>query len=215
MIGATITYISKQINDHLRKVNRQEADGSTPPMAALIDGSQLDPLVLPLGTVSMLIVDINEDREFREGDRYQRRITTETSVRIESHYPDLHLELNLLFIAKFKDYARAWNQLTHVIGFFQQHPVFNAINDLDLPEGIGQLAASLAPQSLQQTHELWSALKIAPHPAVLYRLRLLTISGPMHGDQPKRIKTVDTKLKSQPIDKNLRSPPLAVNHSNA
>ena len=214
MIGAMLTYVRKRIDDHLRKVNQLEADGSSPPMADLVDGSQLDPLVLPLGTVSMLVVDINEDREFRDDDRYQRRITTENSVRIETHYPDLRLDINLLFIAKFKDYGRAWNQLTHIIGFFQQHPVFNTINDQDLPSGIGQLVAQLAPQSLQQTHDLWSSLKIAPHPAVLYRLRLLTISGPMFVNQPKRIKTVDTKLTSLPQDRNLRSPPLTRGRSN-
>lgn len=215
MIGTMITYVRKRIDDHLRNVNQLEADGSSPPMADLVDGSQLDPLVLPLGTVSMVVVDINEDREFRDGDRYQRRTTTERPARIGNHYPDLHLEVSLLFIAKFKDYGRAWNQLTHIIGFFQQHPVFNAINDLDMPDGIGQLAANLAPQSLQQTNELWSALRIAPHPAVLYRFRILTISGPMLVDQPKLVKTVNTKLTPQPQDRNLRSPPMVENRSNA
>jgi len=118
MIGTTISYISKRVDSHLRMVNQKDKDGSSPPLAALIDGAQLDPLVLPLGTISLLVVDVNEDREFRDADRFQRRISTAESNKIENHYPDLHLDIGLIFVAKFKDYDRAWNQLAHVIGFF-------------------------------------------------------------------------------------------------
>ncbi|MFO0017997.1 MAG: Pvc16 family protein [Synechococcaceae cyanobacterium] len=214
MIGTAISYIRKRVDDHLRKVNQDDADGSSRPMAELVDGSQLDPLVLSLGTVSLLVVDVSEDREFRDADRFQRRIITEDSINLENHYPDLHLEIGLLFIAKYKDYGRAWNQLSHVIGFFQHHPSFDTSKDTDLPEGIGRLVADLSPQSLKQTSELWSAFRIAPHPAVLYRFRLLTMAGPLFAEQPKLIKTVQTEFTPQPHSLNLRSPPLVETRSN-
>jgi hypothetical protein len=88
MIGTTISYISKRVDSHLRMVNQKDKDGSSPPLAALIDGAQLDPLVLPLGTISLLVVDVSEDREFRDADRFQRRISTAESNQIENHYPD-------------------------------------------------------------------------------------------------------------------------------
>jgi hypothetical protein len=214
MIGTTISYISKRVDSHLRMVNQKDKDGSSPPLAALIDGAQLDPLVLPLGTISLLVVDVNEDRQFRDADRFQRRINTAESIRIENHYPDLHLDIGLIFVAKFKDYDRAWNQLAHVIGFFQQHPCFDAQHDLDLPNGIGRLAAEFCPQSLKQIIDLWSALKISPHPAVMYRFRLLTISGPLLNEQPLPIKSVQTKFTPQSHSFNLRSPPLVETRSN-
>jgi hypothetical protein len=213
MIGTTLSYIRKRVDDHLRIVNHMKTDGNSPPLADLVDGSQLDPLILPLGTVSILIVDVNEDRACRDADRFQRRISTEKSVTIESHYPDLHLEIGLLFIARFKDYGRAWDQLAHIIGFFQQHPLFSPANDPALPDGIDRLSTNLCPQSLQQINELWSALKTPPHPALLYRLQLLTIRGPMITDQPKQVKTIKTKLTQQPHTQNLRSPPLINNRS--
>ncbi|MEB3362423.1 MAG: Pvc16 family protein [Synechococcaceae cyanobacterium] len=208
MIGTTISYICKRVDSHLRSVNHIDSDGSSPPLVDLVDGSQLNPLILPLGSISMLVMDVNEDREFRDADRFQRRISTSESIRVENHYPDLHLEIGLLFVAKFKDYGHAWNQLSHVIGFFQIHPCFNVQNDRDLPEGVGRLAAEFRPQSLQQINDLWSALKISPHPAVFYRFRLLTISGPMLAQQPMPIQSVATKITPEPQTLNLRSPPL-------
>ena len=213
MIGTTISYICKRVDDHLRTANHIKLDSSSPPLADLVDGSQLDPLILPMGTLSILVVDINEDRESREADRFQRRIPTEESVTIERHYPDLHLEIGLLFIARFKDYGRAWDQLTHVIGFFQQHPLFNPINDQDLPDGIDRLSVHLCPQSLQQINDLWGALKTPPHPALLYRLKLLTVRGPMFTNQPKQVKTIKTYLTPHPHTEYLRSPPMINNQS--
>jgi hypothetical protein len=214
MIGTTISYLCKRVDGHLRMVNQKDKDGSSPPLAALVDGSQLDPLVLPQGTISLMVVDVDEDREFRDADRYQRRIQKEESVRVENHYPDIHLEIGVLFVAKFKDYDRSWNQLSHVIGFFQQKPSFHAQQDLDLPKGIGRLNAEFRPQSLKEINDLWSALKISPHPALLYRFRLLTISGPMLDEQPMPIKSVETKFTPQPQSLNLRSPPLLEIRSN-
>jgi hypothetical protein len=208
MIGTAIGYICKRVDGHLRLVNQQDNDGSSPPMAALVDGSQMDPLVLPMGSISLMVVNVNEDREFRDADRFQRRIKTEESIMIENHHPDLHLEIGLLFIAKFKEYDRAWNQLSHIIGFFQQNPSFSAQKDPDLPEGIGRVNGEFYPQSLQQINDLWSALKICPHPALLYRFRLLTIRGPLLDEQAMPIRSVQTKFTPQPNSLNLRSPPL-------
>lgn len=209
MIGTTISYICKRVNDHLRKVNNGETDGSSQPLADLVDGSQLDPLVLPLRSIRLLVVDVNENREFRDADRFQRRLNTDQPIKSESHYPDLHLEIGLLFIAKFKEYNVAWDQLSHVIGFFQQHPCFNSQNDQELPNGIGRLTAEFCPQSLQQINDLWSALKLPPHPALLYRFRLLAIRGPLLSEQPKPIEEVVTTFMPKTETAKPHTPSLA------
>jgi hypothetical protein len=184
MIGTTIGYLRRRVDSHLRTILAIEADGSTPPLVNFLEGAKLDPLVVPLGTISMLVVNVNEDREFRDPDRFQRRISGGVAFRVEQHQPDIHLEILVLFLAKFQDYVHAWNQLSQVMLFFQEHAFFDAEQDADLPDGIGRLVCELCSLSFQQQNELWSSLKIPLQPAVLYRFRLLTFSGPATAQQP-------------------------------
>ena len=69
-----------------------------------------------------MLVHVQEDREFRDPDRFQRRFAKEKDSQSENHYPDIHLDLTVLFIANSRDYVTAWNQLAQVIGYaFRGH----------------------------------------------------------------------------------------------
>jgi hypothetical protein len=207
MIGSALSYIRRRLDAHLRAVMGLAEDGSSAERVILVDGDKLDPFTLPQGTIGMLVANVQEEREFREADRYQRRIANGNGNQTERHHPDIHLEITLLFIANFKDYAHAWNQLSHLLFFFQEHPVFLAAEDKDLPEGIGRLANELCSQSLQQQNELWGALRAALRPSLLYRFRLLTVRGKTLDVQPIPIHRVDARLNTRELPANLRSPP--------
>jgi hypothetical protein len=194
MIGTTIGYIRKRLDTHLRAALAIEADGSTPPLVDFLEGAKLDPLVLPLGSISMMVVNVKEDREFRDPDRFLHRVSDGAAFRMEQHRPDLHLEIGVLFLAKFKDYVYAWNLLSQVMLFFQEHPLFDVEQDDDLPEGIGRLVCELYSQSFQQQNELWSSLKIPLQPAVLYRIQVLTLRGQAMVPQPRPVQDVCTRV---------------------
>jgi hypothetical protein len=93
------------------------------------------------------------------------------------------------------------------MAFFQQHSFFDAEQDSDLPDGIGRLVCELCSQSFQQQNELWSSLKISLQPAVLYRFRLLTLSGQATAQQPLPIQKVRTQVLARDRRNTLRSPP--------
>jgi len=209
MIGTALGYIRKRLDDHLRTVLGLEPDGSTAERVVFVEGDKLDPLSIPRGTIAMLVANVQEEREFREPDRHLRRSTNGQGSQGERHHPDIHLEITVLFIAHFKDYANAWNQLAQLLFFFQEHPVFDATADKDLPAGIRRLANELCSQSFQQQNELWGALKTSLRPSVLYRFRLMTLRGRATKDQPAPIRTVETRLNPQEMGANLRSPPPA------
>jgi hypothetical protein len=207
MIGTALNYIRKRLDSHLRAALGLETDGSAAERVVFLEGDKLDPLTIPQGTIGMLVANVQEEREFRDPDRYQRRNANGKLSPSSRHHPDLHLEITILFIANFKDYVHAWNQLSQLLFFFQEHPVFDREDDVDLPAGIGRLANELCSQSLQQQNELWSALKTSMRPSVLVRFRLMTLWGKAMEAQPVPIQTVKTRLQPREIQANLRSPP--------
>ncbi len=207
MIGSVLSYIRKRLDDHLRSVQGLDADGGSADRVVFLEGDKLDPLTIPQRSIAMLVANVQEAREFRDADRFQRRLATGQHQQTEHHYPDIHLEIVILFVANFKDYATAWNQLSQVLFFFQAHPVFDAATDPDLPAGIGRLANQLCAQSFQEQNELWSALKTPLRPAILHRFRLITLRGNAMEQQPLPIQTVETSVQHQERAVNLRSPP--------
>jgi hypothetical protein len=203
MIGTALGYLRKRVDTHLRSVLDLERDGSTADRVVFVEGDKLDPFTVPLGTIGMVVVNVQEEREFRDANRYLRPLADGPGSL--HHHPDLHLEVSLLFVAKFKDYANAWNQLSHVMGFFQIHSVFDASADRDLPSGVKRLAGELVSLTFQQQNEIWSSLKTSLHPAVLYRFRCITMQGPPLEEQPRQVRTVEARVLKEI---HLRAPPL-------
>ena len=228
MIGNALAYIRKRLDAHLRAAQGEHSDGDTPDRVVFLEGDKPDPLTFPQSCIAMVVVNVQEDREFRDADRFQRRLPYNNSVQLEPHYPDIHLDLAVLFVASFKDYATAWNQLSETLFFFQQHPVFERSPDMDWPKSLERLSNELRTQSIQDQNEVWSALRASLRPALLYRFRLITLHGkaltgaePPHEIQFKvndnekvRFKVIDKDVKAKLAkekDKaiNLRSPPIS------
>ena len=204
MIGTALSYIRNRLEAHLREAQGLEADAGMADRVVFQEGVQLDPLALPPDRITMMVVNVQEDRECWDADRFQRRRANANGsgngggdgngVSTERHYPDIHLELAVLFAANFEDYASAWDQLTEALIFFQQHPVIDRESDQNLPESIDRLTTELCSQSFQEQNELWSALRTSLRPALLYRFRLITLRGKVLQAQPLGIKTVQFKV---------------------
>jgi hypothetical protein len=177
MIGNALAYIRKRLDAHLREAQGMDSGGDTADRVVFLEGDKLDPLAIPQRSIAMLVVNVQEDREFRDADRFQRRLGKNNGVKSEDHYPDIRLELAVLFIANFKDYVTAWNQLSQVLSFFQQNPVFDTDSDKNLPSEIDRLSNELCSQSFQEQNQLWSTLRTSLRPALLHRFRLITLRG--------------------------------------
>jgi hypothetical protein len=202
MIGTTLGYVRKRLDAHLRSVFARDSDGISADRVVFLEGDKLDPFTLQARTIGMVVVNVQEEREFRDANRHQR--SSADSSGLELHHPDIHLELSVLFVAKFKDYDYAWDQLSHVIAYFQANPVLDAETASDLPPGLKRLVSELGSPSYQQQSEIWSALRASLHPSLLYRFQLISFQGPPLRRQPAPIKFVDTRLQAQ---SHLRAPP--------
>jgi hypothetical protein len=206
MIGTALSYIRKRLDAHLRDVQGLESDGDAADRVVFLEGDKLDPLTLPQRSIVLLVVNVKEDRECWDADRF-RRLGNGLASSSERHYPDIHLELAVLFIANFKDYATAWNHLSQALLFFQQHPVFDRESDKDLPAGIDRLRSELCSQSFQEQNELWGSLRSSLRPAILHRFRLVTLRGKALAEHAPPIQTVRASVKRTANPTELRSPP--------
>ena len=187
MIGAALTYLRDKVNTHLQ-------DGETDsgqPLVVFVEGDKIDPLNIQSGRVNILVVNVEEERELRGANPYY----DERSQRIN---PDIPLTISALFIARFNDYPTSWNYLTDIIRFFQSHPVLEradnkAQSSNNMPEGIESLRCEMISLNLQQQNEVWGALRITQHPALLYKIKLITLRDP-HPQSSEKTKNVIVKL---------------------
>ena len=202
MIGAALTYLRDKVNTHLQ-------DGETDsgqPLVVFVEGDKIDPLNIQSGRVNILVVNVEEERELRGANPYY----DERSQRIN---PDIPLTISALFIARFNDYPTSWNYLTDIIRFFQSHPVLEradnqAQSSNNMPEGIESLRCEMISLNLQQQNEVWGALRITQHPALLYKIKLITLRDP-HPQSSEITKNVIVNLtdkeKTKPINEMIDS----------
>jgi hypothetical protein len=187
LIGAALTYLRDKVNTHLQ-------DGETDsgqPLVVFVEGDKIDPLNIQSGRVNILVINVEEERELRGANPYY----DERSQRIN---PDIPLTISALFIARFTDYPTSWNYLTDIIRFFQSHPVLEradnkAQSSNNMPEGIESLRCEMISLNLQQQNEVWGALRITQHPALLYKIKLITLRDP-HPQSSEKTKNVIVKL---------------------
>jgi hypothetical protein len=183
LIGAALTYLRDKVNTYLQ-------DGETDsgqPLVVFIEGDKIDPLNIQSGRVNILVVNVEEERDLRGANPYYN----ERSQRIN---PDIPLTISALFIARFNDYPTAWNYLTDIIRFFQSHPVLERVDNQaqlsnHMPEGIESLRCEMISLNFQQQNEVWGALRITQHPALLYKIKLITLRdrNPQSSENAKNI----------------------------
>lgn len=170
MIGSLLSYMRARLDEHLRG-----AFGPSPePISdkvVFVDGDKMDPLVFKSDAISLLAINVEEERVMRPADLYTRTGTDQVPTRIR---PDIRLMLHLLFVARFKQYDAAWDHLTKVLTFFQANATIDA-GAPGLPQGIEKLVFELQTLRFAEQNEVWNALRATHHPSLLYRVKLVAL----------------------------------------
>ena len=131
-------------------------------------------VTFPANAVSLILVRIEEDPTHRRPDQYLQ--VTPDGVRKRSE-PDIRLNMFVLVVARFpEDYRLSLHHLSRVVGYFQNHRVFNRENSPELHERIPQLMMELVTLSFAEQNEIWSALRVSYQPSALYRVRMVVFS---------------------------------------
>jgi hypothetical protein len=174
MIGTALIFIRQHLDAYLRSKLGGSLDDGTPDKVVFVAGDQeaTESISFASGAVTLLLVNLEEERILREADPYRR---DNGSGGMGSVQPDIRLVLYALFVARFSDYANSWNQLSSIVQYFQHVPVLDRTTAPNLPDGVERLAFELVTQSFSEQNDIWNALRTTHLPSLLYRVKLLTI----------------------------------------
>lgn len=176
MIGDVLLLLRDRLNEHLRAAAAGSPGGATLDSSEdpvqLLDGEKSDPIEFRLNTVSLLLVNLEQETTQRSADPYLRNAADGALRKLA---PEVRLNLLVLFVARFKAYEHGLNQLAAVIRFFQHHRLLDHDNTPSLSPQIDKLVLDLMTLPMAEQNEIWSALRIGYHPSVLFKVRLLVL----------------------------------------
>jgi hypothetical protein len=153
---------------------RDTSGGSAEDMFVYAGIDAEDGVSFPANAVSLVLVRIEEDTTHRKPDPYVHVAADGGRTRVA---PDIRLNLYLLVVARFpEDYRLSLHHLSRVVGYFQNHRVFNQENSTDLHQDIAQLLIELVTLSFSEQNEIWGALRVAYQPSALYRVRMVVFA---------------------------------------
>lgn len=148
-----------------------------------------DAIKFPLNKVTPLLINIEEEGHLRPGDRFSR---VAVNGNREFVFPDVRLNLYILFVSHFQEYADALNYLSLIVKYFQSHPVLDHQNTPGLHKDIDKLVIELKTLPLTEQNEVWNALRSAYRPSLLYRVRMLVFQDQSSVTAPSDVREVRT-----------------------
>lgn len=165
MIDTVLDYLQKELNKSLI--------GSGNNAEAIVEFPTEEPgdsVQLPLNRIVPLLIRIEEEKTVRFDDRYLRTRGSEGNPNYTSAPPAVPLHLYVFFVSRFSNYLTGLKHLAAVIRFFQSRPILQ-------PNGLPELVAELHTPTFTVQNEIWSALKAAQHPAVMYKITMLLLES--------------------------------------
>jgi hypothetical protein len=179
MIGTALVFLRDQLNDYIKSLRNH--DGTQPDPVEFITGDKMEPLSFKSGVISLLLINIEEEHSLRAPDQY-RRVTSQGVQQVVQ--PDIRLNLFVLFVVRYGQYEDCLHALSLVIRFFQKHRVFTHGDTSALDSSIERLVVELVTLPLGQQNEIWSALRVAYHPSVLYKVKMVIFQDEDAVDAP-------------------------------
>lgn len=170
MIAETLNFLRRHLDERLRVELGGSQDDATGDRVVFIDGDKLEPISFQLNAVTVLLINVEEERLLRSPDLYVRTNDDGTRQRVQ---PDIRLVLYVLFVARFKKYDAGWQHLSKILEHLQSNRVFDQASAPDLPPGMDRLILELVTLDFAAQNEVWNALRTTHHPSLLYRVKLL------------------------------------------
>lgn len=166
MIDRAVVFLRDQLNVALATASV----GGTEDAVTFPEGDKLDPLTLKTDQINALLIALEQDHVMRRNDPFARILADGSSVRSE---PEIRLNLMVLFVARFHVYEAGLTALSRVLGYFQTNPVFTSANAPALDPRIERLTVELHALDISQQNDLWGALRLAYHPSLLFKVRMV------------------------------------------
>ncbi len=196
MLRTALEFIQDEINSHVKKkdpVNFGNKDLAV--LSNIVDQDGKFKFDTGDTTDHKLIITLANIEECRVAE-CQNFITKTEDGTIQKVQPAINLVFFVLFSAFSDDYKSSLRNLTYIINFFQNNPVFtenkfphlNAYADEDKSwQKIKKLTFTLNNMSFEQQNNMLGALGSKYLPSVLYKMRIL------------RFQELETQMETPPI----------------
>ncbi len=169
MIHQVIQHVVSELDTYLNLRSPSLAQDRVV-LDSLVDGSG-SPNANAKEKVVLSLVNIQEDSIYQSVETYEKR----PDGKAELVRPELRVNLFLLFIANFSNYAESIKALEYVISFFQTRHVFNYSAIPALTGQQGRMVFDLYSMTFEQQNHLWGALGSKYQPSVMYKISLVAI----------------------------------------
>ncbi|HNN97116.1 MAG TPA: DUF4255 domain-containing protein [Pseudomonadota bacterium] len=169
MLNEVFVLLRDKLNGHLSSISGVESAQTDQGQVAFVNCESSEKLELKLGAITLLLVNLEQEFALRTADPYRVQLADGTTQRTQ---PPIHLNLYLLFAARFKDYEQALRSLSLVLQFFQSHRVLDHNNAPGLSARVEKIVMELVTLPLGEVHNLWGMLRVPYQPSLLYKARL-------------------------------------------
>ena len=164
-------------------------------MSLLRQEDQAESIKFPLNKVTPILINVEEEGNLRPPNRFSR--VSQEGVR-EPIYPDVRLNLFILFVSNFYDYTDSLYYMGLIVKYFQGHPILDHKNTPGLHTEIDQLLIELVTLPFAQQNEVWNALRSAYHPSLLYKVKMLVFQDQASVEGAGEIKEIFTDVEDTP-----------------
>ena len=158
MIDKALTFLRDQLNAYI------QVKTGVNNVVEFINGNQFGTGALENNAVNLVMLNLEEERTMR----------TLRDVP-QGCAPDVKMNVNVLFAARFSQYVRSLENLSWVIKFFQGSPVFTSSDQPTLDPEVQKLSMELLRLPVSETNGSWELSRLSYPPSVLYRARLLVL----------------------------------------
>ena len=168
MLDEVLLILKGKLNQYLKLMTRSPDD-----TVVFLDGSKTEPLLLPLDRVTLLLINIEEEKIIRQASRHNGHIKNGLQTDLN---PAIGINMTVLFVPRFSDYEQTLKFMSLIISYFQRFPVLTSYNTPALPDTIEQIGIELVTMPIAQQNEIWSSLRTTYLPSVVYKIGVLVYS---------------------------------------
>lgn len=170
MIGEVLVLMRDQLNAYLREQAGNVASNAEDKVQLLDASGVADAVEFKVGKVTALLINIEQEQLLRPADAFLRQMPDGSSQRVQR---ELRLNLYVLFVVRFMVYEQGLSMLSNVLRYFQTHPVLDHSQLPNLNPEIDKLTFELVTLPLAEQNTVWSQLRTAYHPSLMYRVRMV------------------------------------------
>lgn len=170
MLDVALDFLVKQLNAYF--ASRTSTADARVDLGKIVDDT--GKWAVKASSLGVALINVDEERILKA----QLPDTAWVGGRNVALSPSLKLNLHVLVAANFQVYAEALKQLSHVLTFFQAHPVFTAETHPALDPRIDRLAVELESLGYEQLNQVWAFVGGKQLPSVVYRVRMIALQDP-------------------------------------